>query len=216
MRVPIAERMQRYAESGPCLLPRTPAILEIVPCTSGTASAFKGGELISEVLTEVCDRVDGTSFGYTDYSACYVLVVDYPEWDRFAFRDPQQISSFGASAATAATGKDRINFRARCFNIPKDEVVNYFAWKQMGLARSLIKMHGGRTEPDDIARFVAQGPKFCGSWPGSWWRGRACTRSVMDSKAGPVPFWEIDFDTPSFFINKNYVNSRVYAPSQGQ
>jgi hypothetical protein len=210
--------MKFYSDSGQKLLPRTPVIVEVVPETHDV-SVFKGGKFLTEVLCGVLEGLEayGSIFGYTDFSVCSVLLLDYPDWDNFKFRDPQKLSSLAASWASLSAGDREVPFSAKSFNLPKDEVVNYFAWRQMSLAGDFLRMENLKTDPDNVLRFVEDGPESRDRmWPGTWWRGRACTRvqapAVDMSTRRPVFFWDIDTETPVFSAHREYINDLVYLP----
>lgn len=205
-------RMATYRDSGQKLLPRTPVIIEIQPKTSDV-SIFKDGHFMPGVLAPVCGALENVVFGYTDFSSLDLLLADYPSWENFSFRDPQILSSLAASSAATAS-EHPILFAARSFNLPKDEVVNYFIWKQMCLAGRLLKMDGANPDAVLAAEFVRSGPSGALSrWPGSWWRGRACTKvaaPLEPDAPGPNWFWDIDTSTPDFSVDKDYINAFTY------
>jgi len=215
MKVP-SGRMTEYSDFGQKLLPRTPVIVEISPI-SGDLSVFKGGKFLPEVLCGVAECLPHVVFGYTDYSTCSLLLVDYPRWDWFEFQDSQALSSMAASYATMHACDKEIAFTAKSFNLPKDEVINYFIWKQATLAGNLLRMDSLKTTPDAINEFVESGPISTDRlWPGTWWRGRACERVQAPdcnlSTRESVFFWDIDENTPVFNKNRDYINTWVYPP----
>lgn len=80
-----------------------------------------------------------------------VLLKDWQSFVTQPFFDNkvQKISSIFASMATSSfirnwfkiTGElVDVQFDARCFNLPKDEVVNYFSWRQQDWTRNSIQM----------------------------------------------------------------------------
>lgn len=208
-----------YPESCQKLLPRTPVIIELTPMTHDP-SVFKGGKFLPDVMSYTLEYMEdfGAIFGYTDFSICSLLLVDYPGWDKFKFRDPQEISSIAASHASISSKKLEVPFSAKSFNLPKDEVINYFVWRQMTLAGKLLKLDDAKTDPDSVNNFLEFGPlSVKKGWEGSWWRGRACNRfqapAVNISTGHAVWFWDIDLETPVFSSNREYITSMVYIPN---
>ena len=207
--VSLSNRMRAYGSSGPVLLPRTPVVVEIVPVKSQLARKPPGP--LPDVLRQVCGLLDNAVFGYTDFSSATVVLADYPEWSKFAFRDPQTVSSVTASFASVASGG--AVFRARSFNVPKDEVSNYFVWKQMSLAIALMGEYKLEADQESVKEFILNGPRSpVLRFTGTWWRGRACSRvaSPCDRDSGQTWFWDVDDNVPVFSADRGYVTSHVY------
>lgn len=211
-KISVSARMKAYAD-GQKLLPRTPVVVEAFPDrqASEVQSAFSDSTLMPAILCKVCASLPDAVFGYTDYMSFSILLADFPGWDDFSFRDPQHLSSLVASRASVALPAVHAVFTARSFNLPKDEVINYFIWRQMNLAGNLIRLQGGSLAPESIAAFVESGPSSLnrGQSPGAWWRGRACSpvTQAMDRSV----FWDIDTDTPSFSSSRDYITSCIYS-----
>lgn len=203
--------MRAYQTSGQRLLPRTPVVVEVMP-KAEFSDPFKDGKLMPLVLCSVCGKFGDATFGYTDYAGCSVLLVDYPNWDGFSFRDPQELSSLAASAATDAANHDGVLFTARSFNLPKDEVINYFIWRQMSLASRLLRFNGSKNDNvNAFLNFLETGPISSGTrWPGTWWRGRACNKAATSGDGGRVLFWDLDLHTPVFSEDRGYITSKIY------
>lgn len=209
-------RMREYASSGPKLLPRTPVVVELVPRIDD-ASVFRGGKFLPEVLCSTASYLGdrGVVFGYTDYASCSLLLVDYADWESFGFRDPQELSSLAASYASIASCDKGIPFSSRSFNLPKDEVINYFIWKQMSLAGRLLRSSGLDPVPEAVNDLVVHGPSIGDpGGPGTWWLGRACNwvraPQVDPETKKPIWFWDIDTETPVFSQSRDYINKFVY------
>ena len=100
----------------------------------------------------LCSEIQNAKLAYHQSDEISVLMVDYDQLDTQAWFDDQvqKIVSVAASVATSAfTGKFRSLFPAkshdplfdaRAFNVPADDVNNYFVWRQQDAVRNSI--HG--------------------------------------------------------------------------
>lgn len=113
-------------------------------------------------------------------------------------------------------------FDARCFSIPKEEVCNYFLWRQNDFTRNSIQM----VARANFSHKQLQN-KSCDELQEMLWqekninwndfetvkkRGSCCTktykRTVVDVKTGERKerlVWEIDKEIPIFSQNRNYI-----------
>ncbi len=112
----------------------------------------------------LCENIQGVKLGYTQSDEISLLLVDYTNLDTDAWFDynVQKVCSVSASLATLAfnrffnelvskefhiasaeyytphynASKIGATFDSRCFNIPKEEVANYFIWRQQDAIRN--------------------------------------------------------------------------------
>lgn len=117
-------------------------------------------------------------------------------------------------------------FDARCFSIPKEEVCNYFIWRQNDCTRNSIQM----VAQANFSHKQLQN-KSCDELQEMLWqekninwndfdtvkkRGSCCTKTgrhtVIDMKTGEQKdrlVWEIDKEIPIFSQDRNYVERFV-------
>lgn len=117
-------------------------------------------------------------------------------------------------------------FDARCFFIPKEEVCNYFIWRQQDSTRNSIQM----VAQANFSHKQLQN-KSCDELQEMLWqekninwndfetvkkRGSCCTKTgkhtVVDMKTGEQKdrlVWEIDKDIPIFTQDRNYIERFV-------
>lgn len=117
-------------------------------------------------------------------------------------------------------------FDARCFSIPKEEVCNYFLWRQNDCVRNSIQM----VAQANFSHKQLQN-KSCDELQEMLWqekninwndfetvkkRGSCCTKTgkhtVIDMKTGEQkkrPIWEIDKEIPIFTQDRNYIERFV-------
>ena len=115
-------------------------------------------------------------------------------------------------------------FDARCFNIPEDEVVNCFIWRQQDATRNAIQMLGQCNFPhkalqgkscNDIQDMLMtiKGINF-NDMPVEFKRGVCCIKVTeqdpdVDIKDGafPVTYWKLDKNIPIFTQDRSYLEN---------
>lgn len=121
--------------------------------TKGLKKPFDEGliEDMQETTKFLCEQIQGAKLGYTQSDEISILLTDYDNLQSQAWFDynVQKITSITASLATAKFNELRLNrlhkklafFDARVFQVPeKEEVVNYFIWRQQDAERNSISM----------------------------------------------------------------------------
>ena len=121
---------------------------------------------------------------------------------------------------------DGAMFDSRCFSIPKEEVCNYFIWRQNDCVRNSIQM----VAQANFSHKQLQN-KSCDELQEMLWQekninwndfetvkkcGSCCTKTgkytVIDMKTGEQkerPIWEIDTEIPIFTQDRNYIERFV-------
>lgn len=127
---------------------------------------------MQETAKYLCENIQGCSLAYTQSDEISLLLIDYQRFETSAWFDyeVQKMCSISASMATMAFNqifRDMVGelhikgsleeeyfcilykavqkgamFDARVFNIPKEEVTNYFYWRQLDASRNSIQMVG--------------------------------------------------------------------------
>lgn len=113
----------------------------------------------------LCESIQGCKFGYVQSDEISLLLTDYDTLQTDAWFDycQNKMESISASLATGKFNQCRLkrsveelcenfrieeyleevvlaNFDARSFNIPKEEVCNYFVWRQQDASKNSISM----------------------------------------------------------------------------
>jgi tRNA(His) guanylyltransferase len=102
------------------------------------------------------ENVQNCVFGYTQSDEISLLMRDWDfhETQQWFGANIQKITSISASIATAAFNVDFAQYRrpiyfsdmaqfdSRVYNLPKEEVTNYFIWRQQDASRNSIQMLG--------------------------------------------------------------------------
>lgn len=155
----LGDRMKNAyeARSRTYLTRRTPVILRLDgkafhTFTRGAKKPFDDTliEAMQKTLEYLVCNIQGARFGYTQSDEISILLCDYDRHESDAWFDyqVQKICSVAASMATAMfnnvfTGKftnQLAMFDCRAFNIPQDEVANYFLWRYQDWDRNRVSM----------------------------------------------------------------------------
>lgn len=118
---------------------------------------------MQETMKYLCENIQGCVLGYHQSDEISLFLVDYKRLESAAWFDNkvQKMCSIAASMATLAFNrifsskaleigtlacleaiKKGAMFDARCFTLPKEEVTNYFYWRQQDAIRNSIQMVG--------------------------------------------------------------------------
>jgi tRNA(His) 5'-end guanylyltransferase len=153
-------RMKKYeAVSQSVLTTRTPVIMRLDGCafhtfTKGLNRPFDSvlSDAMAATTEHLCSKIQGAVFGYMQSDEISILIQDWKNLntDNWFGNNVQKMVSVSASIATAFfnktykhPSKDALAlFDSRVFNIPKEEVANYFVWRQKDCTRNSINSLG--------------------------------------------------------------------------
>jgi len=160
----LGDRMKKYETvSKTKLLRRTPVIIRLdgKAFHTWTRQLSKVDTLLKEepyssvmhgymaATTEfLMDNIQNAVFSYSQSDEISILLNDWKKLNTDQWFDGgiQKIASVSASMATVAFNAGSIFspalFDSRVFNVPKEEVVNYFIWRQQDATRNSINMLG--------------------------------------------------------------------------
>ena len=167
----LGDRMKRYeGVSQSSLMPRTPVIIRLdgKAFHTFTKKINKDNDkslidgpfseklhiVMEQTMLALCDNIQNARFGYTQSDEISILLTDWKKLttDQWFGGNIQKIVSVAASMATAHfnrcfkaefTDVDSLAFfDARVFNLPKEEVTNYFIWRQQDASRNSVQMLG--------------------------------------------------------------------------
>lgn len=117
----------------------------------------KFNDWMQETTRYLCEEIQGAKLGYTQSDEISILVTDYENLNSDAWFDynVQKMVSISASMATyffnEAMGTETsymqddgrcypAMFDSRVFNVPKEEVNNYFVWRQQDWIKNSVQM----------------------------------------------------------------------------
>lgn len=97
---------------------------------------------------ETCEEIQGAKCGYTQSDELSILLTDFDSLETDAWFDYnlQKMVSVTASIMTMAfnnvypSSNGKAYFDCRAFNVPKEEVANYFIWRQKDWLRNSLSM----------------------------------------------------------------------------
>ena len=189
--------------------------------------------------TELLVRnIQNAVFGYTQSDEISILLNDWKTLttDQWFGNTIQKMVSVSASMATVyfneAFADENFSagmFDARIFNIPREEVTNYFIWRQQDATRNSINMLGQFyfSHKELQGKNVSQVQDMLMAGPGVNWndlsnwkkRGTCVTRGVrrpLYSNGGlegyaPATGIQIDQAIPIFTADRNYVERFLLA-----
>lgn len=104
-------------------------------------------------MKKLCKEIQGAKLAYQQSDEVSILITDFDTLSTEAWFDYnlQKISSVAASIFTGSFNfsikiqskliiEEAAFFDCRVFNIPKEEVVNYFVWRQLDWERNSLQM----------------------------------------------------------------------------
>ena len=202
---------------------------------------------------DICEEVQNCRFGYVESDEISLLVYPKDVWNSEAYFDAkvQKLCSIIASFATIrfyrnfstlvnafVSGTKEDNemskvylkavetnacFDCRCFNLPKEEVCNYFIWRQQDATKNSIQMVArthfshkelqGKKFSDMNEMLFNKGVNF-DKLPTVWKRGTAVYKVPTSiPKTGQQPIirdkWFIDEEMPIITENRNYIENHI-------
>jgi tRNA(His) 5'-end guanylyltransferase len=198
---------------------------------------------MQETMRTLCENIQGCQVGYTQSDEISLLLTDYENLDTDAWFDKnlQKIVSVSASIATMTFNQymnqfclkgifDSENmadaavyrktagtamFDSRAFVIPKEEVCNYFLWRQQDATKNAIQMVGrahfshkslnslnGSQIQEKL--FQEKGINF-NNLPAEQKRGSCAVKEMYDKEGTERSRWVIDKEIPIFSQNREYI-----------
>lgn len=192
---------------------------------------------LHNVMVKTCIRlfdIQNTVFAYTQSDEISLLLCDWDthETQQWFGGNLQKIVSISASMVTTAfnfyfqqefdtvvdSSTKLAQFDSRAFNIPKEEVVNYFIWRQQDASRNSVQMYGryffsakqmhGKNNNEVQDMLMLQQGKNWNDLPTWMKRGSA----VYASNDGLV----VDEVIPMFTQNRSYIEDHLTIKEQNE
>lgn len=149
----LGDRMKQYEQvTRDNLIRRVPVILRLDgrafhTLTRGCQKPFDSAFILSMIDTaaSMLGEIQGAKCAYVQSDEISILITDYDSMESGAWFDYniQKIASITAGIASVAFtqsfGRNAV-FDARVFNLPRQEVVNYFVWRQKDWNRNSVQM----------------------------------------------------------------------------
>lgn len=218
----IGERMKGYEDCYRIYLPRrTPLIIRIdgrsfhsltaVMDKPWDISFFKAMVNVAEGL---CHEIQGAKLAYIQSDEVSVLVTDYEQLNTQPWfgKNLQKVVSISAARATwqfqqISTFSNAL-FDSRAFILPKEEVCNYFIWRQQDATRNSIQSLGqAHFSHKELHNFTCEQikQKLLEEKGVSWesndtWKKRGATVVLTTGKE-----WSPDLEPPIFTQQRDYI-----------
>jgi tRNA(His) guanylyltransferase len=223
----LGDRMKNYEDCFRISLPgRMPLILRVDgrafhTLTKGLEKPFdtRFSESMLHTALMLCEEIQGAKLAYWQSDEISILATDYDMLTTQAWFDKnlQKMVSISASVASVEFNEDfcgdkPATFDSRAFVLPKEEVCNYFLWRQQDATRNSInsvgqskfspkQLHGKSTDAVQDMLFKEKGLNW-NDLP-IWQKRGAC---IVRNAAG---YWAVDYEIPIFSKDRNYVNKFV-------
>lgn len=196
-------------------------------------------ELMHDVMmfttSTLVQQVQGCVFGYTQSDEISLLIRDWDTLDTqpwFGNSIQKMTSLMGAIASNAfnfsfsdhyipMNVNDLAQFDARVFNIPKEEVANYFIWRQQDASRNSIQMlgrfhfsqkqmHGKNNSQVQDMLMLEKGVNW-NDIP-TWMKRGACIMENRDcASSGRIV---LDNEIPIFTQDRAYIEQHLTSPEK--
>ena len=207
------------------------------------SSQFGPSEMMHKVMMltaqAMCSQMQNVAVAYTQSDEISFLLRDYDrlESQQWFGGKVQKIASVSASMAAAYFNYmwgqvfdewqaghigDIALFDSRVFQIPKDDVVNYFVWRQKDATRNSInfiarkyfshkRLHGLNT--DQVQELLWKEHEINWSHFDNWKKRGACVKPNPDIYSS-VAAWVHDDNIPVFTQDRHYIGNFV-EPNDG-
>jgi len=170
-------------------------------------------QAMQDTARYLIDNIQGARLAYTQSDEISILICDYDRHESEAWFDyqVQKICSVAASMATAVFNRSFFGdftgrlamFDCRAFNIPKEEVSNYFLWRYQDWSRNSISMvaqsmfsHSqlqGKSCDLMSTMIYEQGWRW-EQYPASWTHGTFFVKSKYNEERGGEHFADLRVD----------------------
>ena len=191
--------------------------------------------IMQKTCKYLCENIQGCVGGYVQSDEISLLLIDYENLNSDAWFDYnlQKIVSIAAAKATLAFNKyvdfvaytddsfrcwehrmDKATFDARAFNLPKEEVCNYFIWRQKDATRNSINAVGQsifshkellNKSLSDVQDMLFQKGINWNDYSVPEKRGSFVRRTSSEAEKG----WVIDKNMPILTENRAYIEDLI-------
>ena len=229
----LENRMKKFEKcfSGQYLIPRMPVIIRLdgkafhtftkhlkKPYDEDLMNAFK------YTMLDLCGEVQNCKLAYTQSDEISLLLTDYEtfETEQWFGGNIQKIVSVTASMCTRFFSKYSVTYRrdvnmidaffdCRVFSLPKEEVCNYFIWRQKDCERNSINSLGQKyfshkelqeKNINYVKQMLLEQKDVCWEKEITSFRRGTCVAKVKDH-------WVIDYVIPIFTEDRNYIEKFV-------
>jgi tRNA(His) 5'-end guanylyltransferase len=196
--------MKAYEVSYDFVLPiRCPAIIRIDgkafhSFTKNLERPFDDrlAEALDAVAVDLLKEIQNSRFAYLQSDEISILLIDYNRFDSQQWLGGrlQRMVSISASIATEGFARHfgpNAHFDSRAFMLPREEIVNYFIWRQWDCVRNSIQMVARQyyshkelisIDNDAAQEMIFQAGNNWDDYPAYWKRGRIISKEGIDKE----------------------------------
>lgn len=195
-------------------------------------------QCMSRAVENMMKKIGGAKVAYIQSDEVSILLTDYDTLVTEAWfgYDLSKVISISAGMMSAYFDREMVNyvagfegekpelgnpvwFDSRAFNLPRDEVTNYFIWRQQDCIRNSISFYARQTFSDSelhgksrremLTMLDAKG-KHWDELP-AWMKNGLAVKKVItkDPKFGNILRWNVDYQVPRFSQARNYIEKYV-------
>lgn len=207
---------------------------------------------MQETTRQLCENISGCKFAYQQSDEISLVLTDYEtiNTEPWFNNNLQKIVSISSAMATLyfrqnfleaivsidgcnenctvhfeAYGKKLCVFDSRAFILPREEVVNYFYWRQLDCIRNSIQMAGQSNfshrelqnkNCNEIQEmlFSQKGINWAKDYPPEFRNGSACYKKltdviIPDGTTIQRNKWFIDKNIPKFSAEPEFINKHI-------
>lgn len=216
-------------------------LTDLDPSLQETPFSIKLHDVMLATASILFNTVQGCVFAYTQSDEISLLLRDWDthETQSWFGSNVQKIVSISASIATAAFNysydrniqapknfSDLAQFDSRVYNVPFEEVANYFIWRQQDCSRNSIQMFGhfyfSQKQMHQKNNSEVQDMLMAG-WNVNWndfptWmkRGSCIIKNPKWSEASSFNRTQIDNEIPIFTQDRQYIEKLLIGSEREQ
>lgn len=248
----LGDRMKQYEEvTRVHLMRRTPVIIRIDgrsfhTFTKGFTKPFDEIliKTMQQTMLALCEGIEGCVMGYTQSDEISLVLCDYRKLDTEPWFGNvlMKVCSVSASIATSAFNQHfrsvassldgvyqhrigKATFDSRAFNVPLEEVCNYFIWRQQDAIRNSIEATAqahfshkrllGVSCDEALEMLRTERSVDWETFPLFQQRGSCCIKQPVLVNEGTKDEivrnkWTLDTKIPLFTEQRDYVENRIY------
>lgn len=169
------------------------------------------------VAVNLCKEIQGCKLAYVQSDEISLLLTDYDEFETEAWFD-YRINKMNAVAASIASSHMTLMyekmalFDARFFNVPKEDVCNYFVWRQRDAVKNSINMYAQSMFPhgrlqwlngNELQELMWQEKQF--NWNAAPVINKRGAAVIYTPLQNDRHHWEADHNTPDFGKDRSYI-----------
>lgn len=189
---------------------------------------------MNSVAIELCKEIQGAKLAFLQSDEISVLINNYTSLNSEAWfmNNLQKIVSVSAGIASAVMTEESVNifgkikraiFDSRAFVLPKEEVCNYFVFRQQDATRNSVQMVARslyshkelhKKNNSELQDLIMDKGINWNDIPTSQKRGRCIVKETYLKDSVERSRWIVDNEIPIFSQNRDYIGKEVHTESK--